>query len=87
MANEKESANTSEDKTLFSRSVHKKMKDGSIAKSWNIQSKVYQGHKFIQIEQEKKSFGNKPGSVNRLTLDPANKELREALTEAYNSFK
>jgi len=81
-----EDKNGSESKaeTLYSKVIPKMTKDGkSQVGSHLIEVKIFEGHKFLQITQEKFAFADKPAKKTWVTIDPADKEIKEALTEAY----
>lgn len=80
--NDSETEKVSE--TLFSKVIPKMTKDNkSQVGSHLIEVKTFEGHKFIQITQEKFAFGNQPAKKSWITLDPANDELKKALSEAF----
>lgn len=72
-----------ESKTLFSKVVNKLASNGRVVGSMTIEVKTFDGHKFIQLTQEKASYGNQLGKRGFVTFNPAEKEIKEAIFEAY----
>jgi hypothetical protein len=85
-----ENTNKNKFETLFSKVVNKTGKDGTVYGSRSVKVKSVTGedgksNKYIEITQEKRKFLNGQTTVTSktLTLDPKDKEFKEALAEAY----
>lgn len=78
------STNGDESETLYSKVIPKmnKAKTSQVG-SFLIEVKTFAGHKFIQITQEKFAFGNQPPKKSWVTLNPDDKDIKDALSEAY----
>jgi anti-sigma28 factor (negative regulator of flagellin synthesis) len=86
---EKKQDNGSVSETLYQQELAKFNKAGTNqVGSYKIETKTYEGHKFVQITQKKNSFGQ-PGSENYkpekttwVTFDPQDNDLIASLKEA-----
>lgn len=84
--------NTAQSEVLFSKIIPKMNKSGDRqVGNLKVETKVFDGYKFIQLTQHKEGFGM-PGSSNYqppkdswVTFDPKNKDIKEALLEAVKS--
>ena len=76
--------------TLFTKVIPKMNKSGSRqVGSMKIEVKTFEEFKFIQMSQTKEAFGQvgsdeyKPAKETWVTFDPKNKEIKDALSEAF----
>ena len=76
--------------TLYTKVIPKMNKAGSRqVGSITIEVKTFAGAKFIQLTQNKSAYGfqgspgYKPEKNTWVTFDPSNKDLKDALSEAY----
>lgn len=81
--NENESSEPKSE-TLFKKLIPKMNKAGSMqVGSMTVEVKTYDGSKFIQLTQVKEAFGDRPQKKTWITMNPDDKEIKEALSEAY----
>ena len=79
-----EAQEESKSETLFSKVIPKMNKSGtSQVGSHLVETKTFEGHKFIQVTQEKYAFGNIPAKKSWVTINPEDDELKKAISEAY----
>lgn len=76
-------------KPIFSRTIHKTIKNGDIVKTTKIETVPYEmGGKegrFVKITVSQPAFGSRAARVDKVTVDPDNKEIAMALTEAFKT--
>jgi hypothetical protein len=78
-----ETKEEAQSETLFSKVVDKTNKAGNAVGRYTIEVKTFDGFKFVQITQEKFAFGSTPAKRSWVTFDPDNKDLKDALSEAF----
>ena len=90
MVETKQKDDESQSESLYKKVIPKMNKAGSRqVGSHTIELKSFDGHIFIQITQVKEAFGNpgmegyKPAKTTWITIDPKEKEIKEALAQAY----
>lgn len=72
-----------ETKVLSTKVINNEGKYGRVNSAITIEVKEYNGHKFIQLTQDKYPYGNKPASRTSLTLNSGNDNLKQSLIEAF----
>lgn len=72
-----------ESKTLYSKVVHKTLRNGAISQSHTVEVKKFGEATFMQITQDKMPFGSQPAKRTWITMDPKNEELKSAVAEGF----